>query len=569
MQINFLYSSFSPGKRNLLSFCMFSCIFLITGTCNSYGQIISSDRRINWEPGVPGGIPSRSTACYTDTGPLDSVSTLNTQIAGCTTGQVVQLQAGTYSLSSQLKIAQGVTVRGAGVGSTILNCTASWHCVQMGNFPSAPSAINVSGSPAKGATTITVASTTGLSIGDYIAIDQMNDGSEVVNNDTAFGSGECRSGAGTRCLGQIVKITAINNLTLTISQSLHHAYSSAQTPQIWEVTGVTTGAGLEDLTITRPSAVGGGYSNVKMIACSGCWVKNIQSNTPDFWHIDLDRVIWSTIRDSYFNDGHTFSGGQTYGVVSNLFATDNLIENNIFRHTRHAMLVQNGATGNVYGYNYSLQCYQGENWLATDMNSHGAHTTMNLFEGNVGCKVYGDNAHGSSSYNTVYRNHVTRESFPAEFPSGITQARRAIDIEQYNTGWNIVGNVLGQPTQSWTTYDPGATRTPGSGQYVYTFGYWSDGQSSSANYTGIHASTYLHGNYDYATRSTHWDTGLQDHSLPNSLYLTVKPPFFGGLPWPPIGPDLNPISGTIPAKERYEGRVITQLAPPMNLRIEP
>ena len=163
---------------------------------------------------------------------------------------------------------------------------------------------------------------------------------------------------------------------------------------------------------------------------------------------------------------------------SNLFATDNLVENNIFRHLRHGLIVQNGATGNVYGYNYSLECYQGEDWLATDMNSHGAHTTMNLWEGNIGCKVYGDYAHGSSSYNTVFRNHVTRASTPSEFPSGLTQARRAIDLEVYNRYWNVVGNVLGKPAQSWTALDPGASRTAGSGQYVYTFGYFSDGDGS-------------------------------------------------------------------------------------------
>ena len=152
----------------------------------------------------------------------------------------------------------------------------------MGNFPATPSPVNVSGSPGKGATTITVANTSGLAVNDYIAIDQLNDGVEVVNTGTAFGSGECRSGAGTRCLGQIVKITSVSGSTLTIDPSLHHAFSAAQTPQVWEVTGMTSGAGIENLTISRPSFIGGGYSNVKMVGCSGCWVKSIESKTPDY-----------------------------------------------------------------------------------------------------------------------------------------------------------------------------------------------------------------------------------------------------------------------------------------------
>jgi hypothetical protein len=31
-----------------------------------------------------------------------------------------------------------------------------------------------------------------------------------------------------------------------------------------------------------------------------------------------------------------------------------------------------------------------------------------------------------------------------------------------------------------------------------------------------------------------------------------KPTIFGNLPWPPTGPDLNPMVGTIPPQKRYE-----------------
>jgi hypothetical protein len=518
-------------------------------------NIIDADRMIDWDPGVPGGIPTRSTVCYTDSGGLDSVSTLNTQIAACTTGQVVQLQAGTYTISSQIQISKGVSLRGASVDTTILDCTASWHCVQMGDFPSAPSGINVTASVAKDATTITVASTTGLSVDDYIAIDQLNDGTEVVNDDTAFGAGECRSGAGTRCLGQIVKITAINSLVLSVTPSIHHAYTAgALDPEVWEVTGVTTNAGIEDLTITRSNDPDGGYNNVKIVACAGCWVENIISDTPDFWHVDIDRAIWTEVRDSYFGFGTENTSGSAYGVVSNLFATDGLIENNIFEHLRHGMLVQNGATGNVYGYNYSFDCYQGEDWLATDINSHGSHTAFNLWEGNIGCKVYGDNAHGSSSYNTVYRNHITRASTPSEHSGGVSPALRAVDIEVYNRYWNIVGNILGTTGQTWEAFDPGATRVAGSsGRYVYTMGYFSDGDTSRDDAT-IATDTYRHGNYDDQSDSQIWDASNSNHTLPDSLYLDAMPTFFsaGSCVYPSMIPSTG-TPNTIPAQDRADG----------------
>jgi hypothetical protein len=104
---------------------------------------------------------------------------------------------------------------------------------------------------------------------------------------------------------------------------------------------------------------------------------------------------------------------------------------------------------------------------------------------------------------------------------------------------------------------------------VYTFGYFSDGDGSRDDAT-IVTDTYLHGNYDYATQSTRWDSFNADRILPPSLYLSSKPAFFGGLPWPSIGSDRNPLVGTIPAKERYEGRAIppaTGTLPPTDFRI--
>ena len=41
-----------------------------------------------------------------------------------------------------------------------------------------------------------------------------------------------------------------------------------------------------------------------------------------------------------------------------------------------------------------------------------------------------------------------------------------------------------------------------------------------------------HGNFDYVTHSVKWDSAIEDHDLPNSLYLAQKPAFFGDLTWP-------------------------------------
>ncbi len=561
-----------PNKVPFVA-CLVSAL-VATLPVHSTAQVIPTSRRIVWQPGVPGGVPARTTVCANvanygalGNGTHDDTSAIQSAINACPAGQVVSIPAGTYRLNSELTITKGIVLRGAGPDVTRLKTYANWHGIQVGNWPSSPVATNVSGSPAKDATTLTVASTTSpsLSVGDYIVIDQIDDGVEVINVDDQSRDGN------TRSLSQITKITAINSKTLTIDPPLYHAYVAAQNPQVWKLNqgiSMTTYAGIEDLYIERVSPTGTeGYSNIKMVGCAYCWVKNVESKLAQFRHVDLDRSFRCEIRNSFFNDGmHWDLGGFAYGVVSANRSTANLIENNIFYHLRHSMVVKEGAAGNVYGYNYSLATYQGEDWLAPDMMPHGAHSHMNLFEGNIGDKIHADFTHGSSWYNTFFRNNAIRDSSARS----ITNALRAVDIEKGQHYYNIVGNILGRAGQTWTAYEDSGTRTT-SGRYVFTWGYPTDGSSSSAD-PQSKATALRHGNYDYSTASAKWDPTISDHSLPPSLYLTAKPAFFGALAWPSIGPDVTPLAGTIPAKERYEGRSVpppTTGAPqaPTNVRI--
>ena len=58
------------------------------------------------------------------------------------------------------------------------------------------------------------------------------------------------------------------------------------------------------------------------------------------------------------------------------------------------------------------------------------------------------------------------------------------------------------------------------------------------------------GNYDYVTNQVHWDTTAQ--TIPDSLYLTAKPAFFGSLPWPWVDPTGTTKLYTLPAKARFD-----------------
>jgi hypothetical protein len=61
--------------------------------------------------------------------------------------------------------------------------------------------------------------------------------------------------------------------------------------------------------------------------------------------------------------------------------------------------------------------------------------------------------------------------------------------------------------------------------------------------------TLIHGNYQDGSIS--WDPEIEDHAIPDSLYLDSKPGFFGATDWPVTGADLAPDGGIIPAEQRY------------------
>src|SRR5438067_6010986 len=115
------------------SLFLFPLILLSLSLC-SYAQlwsgILDTSRAIDWnKAGVIGGIPNRTTICAT-LNPGATASQINSAIAACPSGQVVKLNAGTYSLSGGIVFSNksNVTLRGAGPDQTILAFSAGGGC---------------------------------------------------------------------------------------------------------------------------------------------------------------------------------------------------------------------------------------------------------------------------------------------------------------------------------------------------------------------------------------------------------------------------------------------------------
>jgi len=411
--------------------------FLVAPVCvqaQAWSGILDPTRAIDWSQAGAGAIPARTTICSTlGTAGLVpafaqsvTVANINSALASCPTGQTVLLNPGTYNTAGgTIQIPSNVTLRGSGPTQTIIaetgpiptsgtgipvvafGTTSSWP---FGTESNSGTSTVITGGTAQGSTQITVASTSGISVGKLLTLTQTNLSYMTI----AGGGGTCNYCSGNEpendTSGQTVLVTAISGNTLTISDPLYIAYTSS--PLAFPFNVGATSAGLENLQIYASSAVvtnssGGGYvSNIMMIGTTYCWVKNVESNFSEGDHVQVAYGMHNTIRDSFFHDGFSHGPGTTDDSVRLGFkASANLVENNIFWRMHFSTDVEWGASGNVLAYNYSTGNYHdpSTNWSLADIDSHGPHPMMNLYEGNIFEHYDQDQTHGSSSHHTLFR----------------------------------------------------------------------------------------------------------------------------------------------------------------------
>ena len=572
----------------------------------SEAQIIPVNRTINWsQSGIPGGIPNRTTLCASIPAGA-SQATIQSALNSCPANQVVKLAAGTYNVSGGLTIPSYVVLRGSGPKQTILNASGSESgFIRFGSAitPSINDSTSITGGASIGSTSITVGSVSGISVGTYLMITQLNDPSYVTITTSNGSCTWCDGGIGwngTRVQGQIVEVTSVSGNTVGISPGLYISYTGS--PLATRFSMGAKYAGVEDLQVYMNNT---GYTgNFYMSGAAYSWIKNVESNYTDGDHAQLHWSYRNEIRDSYFHDAFTHSPGSTDADIFIANKTSGtLVENNTLRRLHQSIMLNWGAAGNVIAYNYIDNNFDsnGFNTLFKGLNVHGAHPMFNLWEGNMAPGLDADYFWGSSSHNTAFRNWFQGVAmiYPPLTGRGseqtadgywATQALAAMDISQTARYYKILGNVVGssrQKTIGWTPQIVApqmrsyySTNNP----YGYTFGYAnpSDDGSDVGDNSLPYTTAIIHGDYDYVKGTIRWDSTISNRSLSASLYLSSKPSWFGSLVWPAFGPDTsNPtiaLAGNIPAKSCYDqGKMpncllgstsSTPLMPPTNLRVQ-
>lgn len=539
--------------------------------------LLDPDRTTTWNPGIltdtqlnlpldGDGIPSRTTVCASPK-PGDD---LNAAINKCPEGQVVQLAAGTYTVTSTITLNKGIVLRGAGsqgaaTGGTTIVTTGSQSVLAIGTTQDQAcyasnydTAVALTQDAAKEASLIRVGSSASqFAAGDLALVDQVDDATVQEGDCPYFKRVDSRS------VSERVEVAAVDTATgtLTLSTPLHWTFKSAS-PYLAQIARVPAPivkwAGIEDVALKggiNPGYNGQMAGGIDISNAAYCWVKNVQTDsTIGGMHVSMTGTYRCVVRDGNFHHSADYGfGHDCYGIVLRCGAADNLIENNIVRYMNKPIMFNVSGGGNVIGYNYADNSWaEPAAWQEVNIDTHCSFPHMELMEGNYAPHMGATITHGNAGYLTFFRNYSSSQFAPPAVANSTDKQTGNILAIQFDTGdinMTVIGNVLG----SDATSDLGTA--PISAAYVSTnsdkAGIFAFGASGTADVS--YTSLWAHGNYDTVTPGVVWSSSIATHDLPASLYRSTRPNWWAaGKAWPWVGPDLNPRVQTLPAKARSD-----------------
>lgn len=488
-------------------FCFFTTI-----SVSLYAQTIPLQQRVDWHlAGNHSEFPSSvvtvnvmSFGAIAD-GIADNTLAYNNAVASLG-GQpgIIYFPYGQFRFTSVLNVPDSVWVMGAGSDSTLLKID---HTSTGLNFSGNATNVftKVLWGFQKGSDRIRVLNPVLFQQGNFCELHQDNGSWDTSPATWA-----------TYALGAILRIDTIIGDTLVFEETLNIDFDTALNLEIQKINPrLCAGVSCLKLERTNTSTTANGY-NIHFNYASGCCVYGVESNKSQASHCMIGTSSHITVSGCYFHDAYLYDGSGTkgYGITLNSHSCYCLIENNILKHLRHAMMTKLGANGNVFAYNYSLETFRNGSMeypqdYCGDISLHGHYSFSNLFEGNIIQNLMIDDYWGPSGpYNTFFRNRVEHYGF-------------VMSPGQTNNQ-NICGNEI-----------------TGSG---YTFPF------SWGAYTITGSGHYQYGNNKNGTLIPSGTNALTD----SSCYLDTLPWFWNpGDPWPSIGMPNAINSGSIPAKQRY------------------
>lgn len=318
-------------------------------------------------------------------------------------GAAVTVPPGHFRLERSLRMRSGVTLRGAGPGASTLELAHGGDGVVFRGpeEPDTPVWVRAEAGLSAGSRQLTVADASAFAGGGFALIRQDNDA------DRMYTRASWRRSWAQAVVGQVLRIEAVAGDTLTLAEPLNITFNPALQPRVRPL-AVIRDAGLEGVRLSR-RADNDAYA-VVIDRGAGIWVADIVSERAARSHVLATRSYRCEIRHSRFDDASDHGpGGHGYGVYLADQTSACLVEDNLFRRLRHAMVVSRGANGNVFGYNLSRQPWAEGGFAPPDISVHGHFPFANLFEGNVVQSAFVSDYWGPSGpANLFFRNRIER-----------------------------------------------------------------------------------------------------------------------------------------------------------------
>lgn len=408
---------------------------------------------------------------------------------------MIYFPSGNFHFTSTLSLSSNIVLKGSSSASTTLSfdLNGSDHLID------ASGTVTGDWSPivedaAKGNQFIRVSNPSLFTAGDYFKLDF--DDASLVLSSWAIGS-----------VGQILLIESINSDTLFLHNPLRRNYTTSLNATAKRIDPIKN-VGIECLKIERQDATNSQTSNIWFQWATECWVNAIESENCNFAHVTFDRSAFSFVNGSYFHHAFDYgSGGKAYGVMIQIGSCDIKVEDNVFEHLRHSMIVQAGANGNVFAYNYSFDPNTSGFFsdYTGDLVCHGNYPYLNLFESNINAFSIIDASHGGNGpFNTYFRNRSTLYGMQISNTSPPSDSQNIVGLEISSSG------------------------------------------SFFGNYNISGSQQFLFGNNIQGTISPVGSNNLPD----TSYYLQQLPNFLSAYQLPEIGIPNTIDSGSIPARDR-------------------
>jgi len=487
-------------RKTILIFIFFFCVF--------YGQAqtLPSNRSVDW---TLAGLRDTTTSGFSiidmqaygvigdSISPNDSILTAVLNIY-TDSNVILVFPNGIFLFNNTINISSNTIIKGQGPSNTTfkIDLGGSGNGINIQGTSINTDTTSLVQSATKDSSFIIVADTSIFSSKDWIRIIQVD--SNLVTSSWARES-----------VGQVVQIEQIVNNKFILSSPLRMDYNIVLSPYIQKINPIQN-VGIECIKINRIDDTSPQHSsNITFRYTVNCWVNGIESQNCSFSHIKAEYSSNVSISKSYFHHAFDYGvGGRAYGVMLHYTTNECLVEDNIFKHLRHSMILQAGANGNVFSYNYSFDPYWSTtpNNSAGDMVLHGNYPYSNLFEQNICQNIVIDDSHGTNGpHNTFLRNR--------------------------SESYGIFFSATNSPNQNFLGNDIPNTSFP------YSF----------VNYTILGTGHFLHGNNNKGTINPIGTNALPD----NSYVYTTKPLFVPISQWAGIGTPNTMGNASIPALDRY------------------